>query len=95
MSTLYPRFIASSNGALGTLSCVNKFKRTLFLADATLSQHLDTELVEPQYYCFRWLSVLVSREFPLPEVIRVWDSLLSDPCPDFQFLYYFCAAMLL
>lgn len=45
-----------------------------------------------EYYAFRWISLLLSREFPLPDVIAVWDSLLSDP-KRFSFLLYLCVAM--
>ena len=27
---------------------------------------------------FRWLTLMLSQEFPLPDVLRIWDSLLSD-----------------
>ena len=32
-----------------------------------------------KFYAFRWLSLLLSQEFPLPDVISLWDSLFSDP----------------
>lgn len=45
-----------------------------------------------EYFAFRWISLLVSREFPLPDVIAVWDTLLADPYR-FNFLLYLCVAM--
>lgn len=45
-----------------------------------------------EYFAFRWISLLVSREFPLPDVIAVWDTLLAEPCR-FNFLLYLCVAM--
>lgn len=48
----------------------------------------------PQYYSFRWITLLLSQEFPLPDVIRVWDSLFSDH-KRFDFLINVCCAMLL
>jgi len=81
--------------------------------------------LHPQFYSFRWLSLLVwhllrawkyytyhvwltmplrcdsnpchyqmSQELQLPELIRLWDSLLADD-RRFEFLGYFCCAMLL
>lgn len=48
----------------------------------------------PQYYSFRWLTLLLSQEFPLPDVIRIWDSLFSDE-NRFDFLIHICSAMIL
>ncbi|KRX94037.1 TBC1 domain family member 13 [Trichinella pseudospiralis] len=47
----------------------------------------------PQYFAFRWLSLLLSQEFLLPDVIRLWDTLFSD-CRRFEFLLYVCLAIL-
>ena len=50
--------------------------------------------MEPQYYAFRWLTTLGTRELELPEVVRLWDSLLADP-HRFKFLDYFCVALVI
>ncbi|XP_063235175.1 TBC1 domain family member 13 isoform X3 [Bacillus rossius redtenbacheri] len=47
----------------------------------------------PQYYSFRWLTLLLSQEFPLPDVLRIWDSLFADE-KRFQFLIHICCAMI-
>mmetsp|Transcript_61072 Transcript_61072/g.108235 ORF Transcript_61072/g.108235 Transcript_61072/m.108235 type:complete len:86 (-) Transcript_61072:378-635(-) len=36
----------------------------------------------------------MTQEFDLPDVMRLWDSLLTDP-QRFSFLIYFCAAVVL
>jgi hypothetical protein len=38
---------------------------------------VDKEIKE-QFYAFRWITVLYTQEFDLPDVIRIWDSLLAD-----------------
>jgi len=48
--------------------------------------------LKPQFFAFRWLTLLLSQEFPLPDVQRIWDSLLSDPSRH-NFLVDLCAAM--
>ncbi|XP_050315879.1 TBC1 domain family member 13 isoform X1 [Anthonomus grandis grandis] len=53
-------------------------------------QQLD---MKPQYYSFRWITLLLSQEFPLPDVLRIWDSLFSDE-NRFDFLIYVCCAMI-
>lgn len=54
-------------------------------------QQLD---LKPQYYSFRWITLLLSQEFPLPDVLRIWDSLFSDE-RRFDFLIYICCAMIM
>lgn len=49
--------------------------------------------LKPQYYSFRWITLLLSQEFPLPDVLRIWDSLFSDE-HRFDFLIYVCCAMI-
>eukprot|EP01125_Pyxidicula_operculata_P020229 TRINITY_DN7446_c0_g1_i3.p1 TRINITY_DN7446_c0_g1~~TRINITY_DN7446_c0_g1_i3.p1 ORF type:complete len:247 (+),score=62.05 TRINITY_DN7446_c0_g1_i3:171-911(+) len=67
----------------------------------TLLQHKDPELwlnledkqLNPQFYSFRWLTLLLSQEFELPDVIRLWDTLFSDE-NRFDHLLYICVSML-
>lgn len=47
----------------------------------------------PTFYALRWVTTLLTREFPFPEVIMVWDSLLADP-NRFSFLLHVCVAMI-
>lgn len=42
----------------------------------------------------RWLTLLLSQEFPLPDVMRIWDSLFADE-NRFSFLIHICCAMIL
>lgn len=41
----------------------------------------------------RWLTLLLSQEFDLPDVIRVWDSLFAD-ADRFSYLIQVCTAMM-
>ncbi|MEQ2166150.1 hypothetical protein GOODEAATRI_024858 [Goodea atripinnis] len=50
--------------------------------------------IKPQYFTFRWLTLLLSQEFLLPDVIRIWDTLFSDK-DRFHFLLLVCCAMLM
>ncbi|KAF5297205.1 hypothetical protein FQA39_LY12220 [Lamprigera yunnana] len=49
--------------------------------------------LRPQYYSFRWITLLLSQEFPLPDVLRIWDSLFSDD-KRFCFLIHICCSMI-
>uniref|UniRef100_A0A8D2DWK0 TBC1 domain family member 13 n=1 Tax=Sciurus vulgaris TaxID=55149 RepID=A0A8D2DWK0_SCIVU len=50
--------------------------------------------IKPQFFAFRWLTLLLSQEFLLPDVIRIWDSLFADD-NRFDFLLLVCCAMLI
>lgn len=61
--------------------------------DTELYMKLQEQNIKPQYFTFRWLTLLLSQEFLLPDVIRIWDSLFSDQ-ERFEFLIPVCCAML-
>ncbi|XP_068617882.1 TBC1 domain family member 13 isoform X2 [Battus philenor] len=67
--------------------CVKKNDRTVW-------DQLERQELRPQYYSFRWLTLLLSQEFSLPDVERLWDSLFADG-QRFNFLIYICCAMIL
>ncbi|XP_023952164.2 TBC1 domain family member 13 [Bicyclus anynana] len=62
--------------------------------DPEVSERLEKQELRPQYYSFRWLTLLLSQEFSLPDVERIWDSLFADS-QRFNFLIYICCAMIL
>jgi len=62
--------------------------------DPEVKTVLDAQDIRPQYFSFRWLTLMLSQEFPLPEVLRIWDSLLADESRC-HFLIDVCAAMIL
>lgn len=62
--------------------------------DAPLWQRLELQELKPQFYAFRWLTLLLSQEFALPDIIRLWDTLFAD-VHRFDFLISVCCAMLI
>lgn len=62
--------------------------------DAEVWQRLEQQNLYPQYYSFRWLTLILSQEFALPDVVRLWDSLFSDD-KRFNFLVRVCCAMIM
>ncbi|XP_055318506.1 TBC1 domain family member 13 [Sitodiplosis mosellana] len=62
--------------------------------DAEVWHRLEQQNLYPQYYSFRWLTLILSQEFPLPDVVRVWDSIFSDE-NRFDFLVRVCCAMII
>lgn len=51
--------------------------------------------VNPQFYAFRWITLLLTQEFPFPDAVRLWDTLLSDTGGRSNCLLRLCIAMLI
>lgn len=73
---------------------MNQLSAMLKEKDAEVWHRLDEQNLYPQYYSFRWLTLILSQEFPLPEVVRLWDSIFSDE-HRFDFLVRVCCAMIM
>jgi len=62
--------------------------------DPEVKDHLDEVGIHPSFYAIRWWTTLLSREFLLPDTIRLWDSLVSSTHRD-NFLRYVCVTMVM
>ena len=62
--------------------------------DGEVARLLQRLRVSPTFYGFRWITLLFTQEWELPDVLILWDSLLADPSR-FDFLLYFATAMVL
>jgi hypothetical protein len=51
--------------------------------------------VDPQFFAFRWITLLLTQEFPFPDAVRIWDTLLSDPAGRLDCLLRVCLALIL
>jgi hypothetical protein len=79
----------------GVVGMMTKLGSLLSLEDPSLYAQLYQHLaIKPHYYAFRWITLLLSQEFPLPEVLHIWDFLFADETR-FHFLIKVCCAMLL
>jgi TBC1 domain family member 13 len=88
------QFLPALDGAVsGMEGNIERLHRLLARADPELCLHLDTQCVDPRFYAIRWLTLLMTQEFQLPDLLRLWDSLLADP-KQFELLAYFCCALL-
>lgn len=67
----------------------------------TLFNHLQSLEVDPHIYMIKWIRCMLSREFELDQVLRLWDSIFTHYhfyTPDskkLEMLDYFCASMIL
>ena len=93
MSDIRDFFIKTLDDAESGISGIMKrFMSEVKAVDPQAHSRLEAQDIKPQYFSFRWLSLMLSQEFPLPDVIRIWDSLLSDETRR-DFLLNVCTAM--
>lgn len=94
MSEVKDNFIKTLDSSnCGIEWIMSQFYERMRLCDPELYNHLAIQLaIKPQFYAFRWLSLLLSQEFPLPDVITIWDSLFSSS-NRLVFLQWICIAM--
>jgi Rab-GTPase-TBC domain len=62
--------------------------------DPEVREHLDELGIETSFYAIRWWTTLLSREFLLPDVIRLWDSMFASTHKD-NFLRFACVTMIM
>jgi hypothetical protein len=62
--------------------------------DNELFEHFKVMHVEIEYFAFRWYTLLFTQEFNMPDIIRIWDSIIiyNDK---FEFLAYLCLAIVI
>ncbi|KAL6049275.1 TBC1 domain family member 13 [Balamuthia mandrillaris] len=77
----------------GINGSMNRLNNLLKRRDLEVWQRLEDQQLVPQFYSFRWLTLLLSQEFELPDVLRLWDSFFADT-ERFDFVTYFCCAMI-
>ncbi|XP_074600098.1 TBC1 domain family member 13 [Brevipalpus obovatus] len=79
----------------GVVSMMNRLTNLLSRIDRELYDHIYVTLgIKPHFHAFRWLTLLLSQEFPLPETLRIWDFLLADD-QRFRFLLEISCAMII
>ncbi|XP_072965668.1 uncharacterized protein [Typha angustifolia] len=81
----------SSTGIHSTLS---RLSQLLKANDIDLWQHLDNLKVNPQFYAFRWITLLLTQEFKFHYIMGIWDCLLSNHLGVQDMLLRVCCAML-
>ena len=78
----------------GIQAMMTKLMNKLQRGDPELYGNLIQKDIDPHYFSFRWITLLLSQEFFLPDLIELWDLLFADE-NRFEFLYDICCSMLL
>lgn len=73
---------------------INNMTTLLSLHDPEVRCHLDDMGIDASFYAIRWLTTLLSREFLLPDTIRLWDSMFASTHKD-NFMRYVCVTMVM
>lgn len=94
MSEIRDSFVRSldmdSLGLHGKMQTVSQLLERLI---PEVARHLLELNVQPYYYAMKWVMLLFTQDFELPDIMRLWDSFLADE-QRFQFFYYACIAMI-
>ena len=104
MSTPSPSFASTTSttssptaavGSGGIRQRLTALQDLLALHDPALSEHLhELGVTDASLYAVRWFTTLLSREFLLPDTIRLWDAMLASTHKD-NFLRHVCLTLLL
>jgi hypothetical protein len=84
---------AHDNSATGVRGMLHRFGTILTRREPAVAAHLAGMRLDNQFYAFRWITTLLSREFAMPDVLMLWDSLLADPYR-FSYLLHTCVGMI-
>jgi hypothetical protein len=72
---------------------LTNFQQHLEVVDPDVYFHLINLDIKPQFFAFRWLSLLLAQEFSLPDLIALWDCVFSNK-DRMEITEYLCLAML-
>merc|ERR1712194_363715 len=78
----------------GLMGVTSQMSELLHEVDEEVWQHLKRHGVAPVFYAVRWITLMLAQELEMPDVLKVWDNLLSDNLGPPSLLYYLCVAMI-
>lgn len=80
----------------GVMSTMRTYDALFRFCDPELWEHLTNRMqVRPEFYAFRWLTLMLTQEFLVPDVLRLWDYLFSFGSNMSAALFYSAIAMLI
>jgi len=79
MSDIRDFFIKTlDDSSTGIQAMMVRLKTRIGQVDPEVEKQLSKQGIKMQYFAFRWLSLMLSQEFSLPDVLTLWDALLTD-----------------
>ncbi|GAQ80933.1 GTPase-activating protein [Klebsormidium nitens] len=84
------------NSEVGIRATITRLSNLLKQRDEELWLHLNVKIqINPQFYAFRWITLLLTQEFDFPDCLRLWDTLLSNKDGPLEILLRLCCAMVI
>lgn len=72
---------------------IKRIDSMIELVDPDLHNHFRCQHIETEYFAFRWFTLFFTQEFNMPEILRIWDSILTFT-DKFEFVSYLCIAVI-
>jgi TBC1 domain family member 13 len=94
MSDMASLYVAKASETIGVGRHLQELKALLCIKDPRLEAHLSQLEIDPRFYALRWGRLWLAREFTLPDLFRIWDSLFATEIR-LPWLRYVCVAMLI
>ena len=66
------------NSEKGITTRLQKFSTLIRMLDYRISDQLIKNKIEMEFFAFRWLTLFFTQDFEIPDVLRLWDSILSE-----------------
>lgn len=82
------------NSSAGIKARIESFHSIFQSVEPELWKHFEDQMIHPQFYSLRWLMLLLTQEFQISDVLRLWDSLLSHP-NKMGFLNFLCCSIII
>jgi hypothetical protein len=84
------------NSDSGIRATMTRLLEILQELDYELWDHLHNRVkIDPQYFAFRWLTLMLTQEYTLPDAMQLWDCMLADPSGKKDSLLRTCIGMIL
>ncbi|TNV87202.1 hypothetical protein FGO68_gene13070 [Halteria grandinella] len=79
----------------GVHKIINKMKKLIEQADPEVLKYLDSLDINFMDFAYRWVSCYLTREFDIYQIVRLWDTYLSEEDGFSQFHCYVVSALFL
>jgi len=81
------------NSETGINSRLKKVNDILKIIDKDIYNHFINEKIEILFFAFRWYTLFLTQELELPDVLRLWDTILSEENL-YDFMTFLCLAII-
>lgn len=78
----------------GIFSKLNTLNELLKIVDKDLFNHFKKIKVDIQLFAFKWVVLLFTQDFLMPDILRIWDAILSEE-DKFYMVYLICLSILI